>query len=471
MRIDDSEERTNIGKILVKDDGNLLLLQTNNINQYLFNRYLREGIPPSDEDVQTHADRNLSTAIQEIDKFLNRWEETHGSLMELLRLIRNRVGFVAYDTEESRAVYTVFECLNSRGLDVDWLDKLKSVLMGIAVGHSKSDQAAVDKISELNDIWAKIYGEMATYPVSGQEIVRIAATLFVGGEGGKPLSAEDSLEYLRSFCTTAEKAITCSEWIYSTTIHLVQLSRSPQWRVITRIIQVRVLGVALLLSSQLSKPERMSSLEQWERVSFRIYGMCGKDARTKVGDYVRLARRIVQKDGDLANFQGIMQALCTLGADFTIEVAVTELLRNPKYENFEEECRYILWRYEEYLAVEQGLEINKELREGIWAARYAEETIEHIFPQTGAWGSAWKDKVLSTSRDRLGNLLLLPRGLNSEAGRKAFSEKKEVYSRAAGLRSVREVLSKDDWTEDCVNAREESIANSLRTNFADIEYS
>ncbi|WP_282434004.1 hypothetical protein [Desulfosporosinus lacus] len=32
---------------------------------------------------------------------------------------------------DESTVYTVFEVLNSRGLEVDWIDKCKSMLMGI----------------------------------------------------------------------------------------------------------------------------------------------------------------------------------------------------------------------------------------------------------------------------------------------------------------------------------------------------
>jgi hypothetical protein len=61
----------------------------------------------------------------------------------LLRLVRNKLGFVVYDTDDNKIVYSVFEVLNSRGLDVEWLDKSKSALMGRAFEIPTSD-APVD---------------------------------------------------------------------------------------------------------------------------------------------------------------------------------------------------------------------------------------------------------------------------------------------------------------------------------------
>jgi len=473
LNVDDEEEQNNIRKILVKDDDNLLLLQTNNINQHLFNKYVREGTPPNRKELKNHANGNLYGAVREIESFLDRWKEGGRSFMDLLRLIRNRIGFVVYDTEESHAVYTIFECLNSRGLDVDWLDKVKSLLMRIAFERSKSVEAAEAKINELHHFWARIYDEMARYPLSGQEILRITATLFVGAGAGKALSADDSIERVRKHCDTAEQTLEVTGWLLAVTEKLVQLQKSRHWAPLTRILQVRVLAVALMLAGQLTEEEKQSALEQWERVSFRIYGLFGKDSRSKVGDYIRLAFRIIQKDSGASDYSTIMEELRSLGSDYPVKDAVQELLERPRYEGYEEEIRYILWRYEEYLAAKMKAQVNKELRAEIWATRSPAETIEHIFPQNPEKGGPWAKKLNKYERlenhvDRLGNLLLLPPGLNSEAGRRSFSEKKKIYTRAEGLRTVREVIVKEDWTQDSIEERERRIGNFLRKAFADI---
>lgn len=116
--LNEGDEKKDIGKILVKGDGHLLLLQTNNANQRLLNQYLREGTEPEKEQIQTQADRNLKQAIQDCEGFVLGWTENGREVVGLLRLLRNRLGFVAYDTDDNSIVYSVFEVLNSRGLAV-----------------------------------------------------------------------------------------------------------------------------------------------------------------------------------------------------------------------------------------------------------------------------------------------------------------------------------------------------------------
>ncbi len=471
-RLDDEEVKRDISRILVEDDDNLLLLQTNNVNEHLFNSYIRDGKAPQKSELKIYADWNLYSAIREIERFLDRWETNGDSLMDLLRLVRNRIGLVVYDTEESHAVYTIFECLNSRGLEVDWLDKTKSVLMGIAFEKSKSSHAANAKINELHNLWAGIYNAIALFPVPGHEILRVTSTLYFGAGLGKPLSAEDSIDELRKYCDSSQKTIEITKMLQAVAERLVTINTSRPLAAVTRILQVRVLGVALMLTEALDEGERQKALQQWERVSFRIFGLFWNDARVKVGDYIRLAAWIVQK-GTTLSYEEIMDKLRVLGSEYPVDDAVDELLGRSAYEGYEEECRYILWRYEEYLAQQEGGEVNQELREKIWAARYASETIEHIFPQNPAPGGAWKGKLKKRARldkhvNRIGNLLLLPPNLNSKAGNRSFAEKKRIYKKAEGLRIVMAVLRKKDWTQDAIDQRERHISAFLRESFADI---
>lgn len=206
----DSEDRTDLARILVKRDGQLILLQTNNANEHIFNRFIRQGTLPDKSDIHTHSDQNLIDSISECRKFANEWALGRG-IANLMSLVLHRLGFVVYDTEDSRVVYTVFEVLNSRGLAVDWLDKTKSVLMGRAFEKSESPEAAQAEIDRLQAIWAHIYREIAKEDVPGDEILRVTATLYYGADHSKPRSADESLELLREECDTFQKPRQVSE--------------------------------------------------------------------------------------------------------------------------------------------------------------------------------------------------------------------------------------------------------------------
>src|SRR5688500_10908305 len=111
---------------------------------------------------------------------------------------------------------------------------------------------------------------------------------------------------------------------------------------VTRIIQARLLATAILLRADLPQTERDALLGLGERVSFRIYGMFGKDGRTKVGDYVRLAWTICKESPDTA---AIKKGLQALGLEYPIEEAINEMRDRDCYNDWQSELRYFLYRY------------------------------------------------------------------------------------------------------------------------------
>jgi hypothetical protein len=471
----DSDERAELAKVIVKRDGNLVLLQSNNANERIFNAFLREGRRPTRAEILTHADRNLAEAIAQCAEFVQRWRERHGDLMSLLRLVQNRLGFVIYDTEESRTVYSIFEALNSRGLAVDWLDKCKSLLMGLAFELAGSDVAATSAIDTLQNIWGEIYRQIAHVSVAGHEILRVTATLYYGTWQGKPLSAEESLEMIRKDSDHPDKPRRIAERLLDVTRKLVALEENRFLGPNTRILHARILAVALESTDSLSEAELRRALDQWERVTFRIFGLYGRDSRTKVGEYVRLAAAIVAKRPGATGYGEIMAALRHLGRDYSIESAMEHF--SESWYDDPEATRYVLWRYEEHLARLTGraATVDEQARQEIWRRR-ATDSIEHIFPQNPAPGGAWEGKMRRADSpaedhrdhvDRLGNLILLPITLNIEAKRRRFSEKKTVYERH-NLRMIREVLEKDDWTLAEIEEREQRLAEWARGEWDDL---
>jgi uncharacterized protein with ParB-like and HNH nuclease domain len=112
------DEARELDKLLVKDDARLIILQNNHDNRDILRNYLKNGQKPEANSIKTTADKNISQAIKECGIFVNFYAET----VSLLALIKNHLYFIFQSLEDKGAVYTIFEVLNSRGLDVDWLD-------------------------------------------------------------------------------------------------------------------------------------------------------------------------------------------------------------------------------------------------------------------------------------------------------------------------------------------------------------
>ena len=476
---ENSPDRKELANILVKRDGHLILLQTNNANEHIFNRFIREGKRPNKNDLQIQSDHHLSKAIKECDNFVKEWKKDKSKGIDnLMSLVLHRLDFVVHDTEDSRAVYTVFEVLNSRGLEVDWLDKTKSMLMGRAFELSSTPDVASAEIQGLQNLWGEIYRELAKKDISGTEILRVTATLHFGAGSGKPRSAEDSLDLFRNNCDKFDKPRILSERILDCARKLTEVHGDIHLGPVTKILHARVLAVAIKLAEGFSEPERKNLLDQWERVTFRIFGLHSKDSRTKVGDYIRLAAKIAGNDIDTRTYNQIMAGLQVLGIDYPVDEAVEEgLVEKDCYENSPELCRYVLWLYEESLATTLGTGATVDDHElvKIWRMR-AMDSVEHIFPQNPPRGSSWTGKMhrkgqpeedASEHVGRIGNLILLPIKLNQQAKTKPFPEKKTIYKKH-NLRMVQEVCKKIDWTLDQIDSREAKIVKWAKKRWADL---
>ena len=119
-----SRPKRDLGYLLIKgDEHSLVLLQTNHDSSNVFTSYLRAGVC-DERSVVTASDRNLVDAARECEEFVARWAEGD-KLIELLATIKNRLSIIYHELADEATVYRVFEVLNSRGLDVKWIDKTK----------------------------------------------------------------------------------------------------------------------------------------------------------------------------------------------------------------------------------------------------------------------------------------------------------------------------------------------------------
>jgi hypothetical protein len=315
--------------------------------------------------------------------------------------------------------------------------------------------------------------------LKGEEVLRVFSTLRYGPSKGKPQPAEEALENIRRECTTKDKPRQISEGLLDMTRKLVALERNIFLGPVSEVLHARILAVALESADHLSERERAKLLDQWERVTFRIFGLFDKDARVKVGDYIRLASEIHNRIKGSSRYSEIMQALRDLGEEYPIAEAVSEGLGNKNtYGDDPDRCRYILWKYEENLARQSGAgaTIDEQVRADIWSKR-ATDTIEHIYPQNPEAGGAWEGKMRRKNRgraahadenvNRIGNLVLLPFVLNQEARRRGFDQKKEIYMRH-NLRQLQEVTRLKDWNLKQIESRERRIMTWAEMEWCDL---
>lgn len=447
LKADDSNSteksiRDELHNLLVKsDDASLILLQTNHDLSDYFAEFMRQGSHPKSNKATTLADRALLDGMVECQDFVDEWMRTR-SLADLVKLLKNRLTFIFHEIADERIVYTVFETLNSRGLDVAWLDRLKSILMGIIFEGNEGNKHEL--IDEVHDLWGDIYRCIGLHQGLSTEALRFAATLRLKTKPNRTLSEEDSVETLRSQSETGREVIETTKWVKKVAEAVEALSADRRKNAVCKIAHARLLATAIHLRDDMDDEVKDRILRRWESVTFRIFGMMGYDSRTAVGDYVRLAWSIVR---ELADEDSLAAAIDGLGERFPITDAVKHLADADCYNGWQEELRYLLFRYEEHLARESGQKFSNDQWNRIWAAIPA-KTIEHITPQ-----SAGDEQIVH----RLGNLVLLPPGLNEKLGAKAPQDKAAAYQKT-GMLIVQEVASLlPGWSKRNITSREKKI--------------
>lgn len=456
----DDPERIKLENQLVKDDAHtLVLLQTNHDYSNYFIDYLRQGTRPAVANFLTSADANIVAGIAGAEAFIPRWqEETGTSVLTLLALVKNSLRFIYHPLDDEALVYTVFEVLNTRGLEVAWLDRCKAVLMGIAFEEALNRE---EMIGELQDVWRRIYEQVGLRQGLSSEALRFAATLRSRDATSRVLSDEDALEVFRVAATgQPNETIAISRFIERVAGALDDLLTDTQKAAVTKIAHARLLAVAIDLKFTGNQRERL--LTQWEHVTFRIFGLSGRDSRTRIGEYVRLARTLFNNANGDADYRHYMDRLKQLaGTEFSAKEAAKYLRDTNCYEGWEEPLRYFFYARERWLDAREKRVFSSAAWNKIWQ-QSASRTVEHILPQNPEAGSSWA-KLLKKAKveayplcHRLGNLVLLPKPLNSQASNDDFAIKRGVY-RTTGLAITDEIAAYQDWTLADIDQREQDL--------------
>ena len=444
-----------LSELLVKVEGDeLLLLQTNHDSSQYFANYLRKKVAPPSETAKSLADRELLTAIEECTEFVESWTDAGRTLPSLISLLKNRLFFLLHEIDDEKMVYTVFEVLNSRGLAVSSIDRLKSILMGAA--FELKDVNRENIIKELHTTWRDIYSLIGLRQNMSTETLRFAATLKAAEMPHRSRSEECSVDDLRDLALSARGIHEVASWLLQVAKACDAVTANPRINAVTRMRQARLLAAAIHLRTDFTSAERTKLLTRWEKVTFRIYGMLQYDARTGVKDYVRLAWQVINQK---LKFGEIDSALEQIGKEYPIAEAVNELRNNNCYEGWEQELRYVMYRYEEYFAKVKKMNFKNEQWEKIWLVS-ASDSIEHILPQS----------VASLKyRHRLGNLLVLPPKLNSKLQDDDPDEKADSYQKTGLLiaGAVADEIDENGWKLKSIEQRENEILEWMAVEWKD----
>ena len=442
--------QNDLRRMLIKgDDHNLILLQTNHDSSDVFASYVRDGKIRQDAIV-TAADANVIEAAEECEAFVADWQGVN-TLTELVATIRHKLSMIYHELNDEGTVYRVFEVLNSRGLDVRWIDKTKSQLMASIYEYVDDPGSRTDGLHEMQNTFKDVYRLLGLDSQLGAEALRFAGTWSSGKPQNRVLSEQDaSTALLEAAGTKIATIIKSATWLKKVVGKVVDLHNDQRRAAVTRIAQARFLAIAIMLRGFDEETER-NLLGAWERVTFRIFTLAGKDSRSKVGDYIRLGYSVLTEEPDAAE---IKMAIDGLANGFDLDEIIEKDTWEDWYGGYNEEVRYLLFRYEEHLARKSGVAMNESQWAKVWAADPA-RSIEHILPQ-----SSGKSYI-----HNIGNLTMLPPGVNSSLKDRPPVDKAVKYVEC-GMQSTmavgRDIEKSKKWSKREVTARAAKIETFVR---------
>lgn len=450
----EAKVKRELADLLVKGDSHsLLLLQTNHDSSTIFTDYIRKGVV-THKAVKTASDSNIRDAIADCEKFVSEWGKSN-DLVELAGLLRNKLSLIYHELSDEAAVYRVFEVLNSRGLDVKWIDKLKSQLMALIYEHADSSGRA-EAIREMQVIWQEIYRVLGLRGDLGDEALRFLGTWLKPDRSNRIVGQEEA------FQTAALKAeqnfssiMDVGRKLKDVTSAVEELNSNVRLNAVTRILHARFVAVAVNLSNY-QESDKKEILSLWEKVTFRIFGLGGADSRNKIGDFVRLGYNIYR--GKIKTVD-VLEELRRIGSDYKIADVVAEKDWSHCYEGWTEELRYLLFRYDESLSQRASERLNASQWNKIWAAE-ASKSVEHISPQSR--GGKYVHSI--------GNLTMLPPSVNSALQDKPPTEKAKHYIEC-GLRGTaavgRLLEKKGKWGKAEILSRSDEIQKFIMKEWSD----
>ena len=122
--------------------------------------------------------------------------------------------------------------------------------------------------------------------------------------------------------------------------------------------------------------------------------------------------------------------------------------------------RYILWKYENWQRRDGDAVISPAEYLNLIEKRRMDSTIEHIAPQNGDYPEKFRSQWLNN----LGNLLLMPRGMNSSLSDKPPVDKaNELDTSYKSHREVRDIISAaGGWTEHQIKTRKDELVSFIQ---------
>ncbi|MEN9569767.1 MAG: hypothetical protein RL172_998 [Bacteroidota bacterium] len=365
----------------------------------------------------------------------------------LTRTIGELLKFIQITVVDELNAYTVFETLNSRGVELTSTDLLKNYLFSL-VAKSQNDLQAVklqwQKI--INSIGLRDFPGFLRYYLNARSALITKDQLFKSIKKivVKDQDVLDILDHLES---------------YSYTYNALFNSEDEMWRNDKQIKES--INSLLLFRVTLCYPLLMAAFEKLEflefkkllhgivTISFR-YNVIGKMQTNEMEKaYSKTANKVY--NGTISTSAEALDDLKDLYISDDVFRGYFELKSfNTTNSSQKKIARYILYKIESQL--EAGIKTDYLIDDG---------TIEHILPEnmSDQWKEIFSEEEHLQVVYLLGNLTILePKLNNKEAGQRPFTDKKSIYAKSQY--ALTNTIKAEEWNIQMIKHRQARLAKT-----------
>ena len=422
---------------------NKLKLNRNSDEYYRMNMVLLRDLPIRNTNTsEKHLRECFVWYYERIKKEFKTGEELAGFIDEIV----DKLFFTVIKVSDQINAYKVFETLNARGVQLSSSDLLKNYLFSVI----DETRPHISEIEELETIWNSIVGKLGEQKF--EDYLRYYWNSYNRSTGKKNLfktikgvikDKEQVFALIRSLRDTADLYLAIQNpedefWLKQPDIKAALYE--------LRLFHIKQTNSLLIAGyKNLSIQEFTKLVKYCAVISFRYNVIGGLNPNAQEDVYNVAALKINEnKTLDIKLFQSVYVLDSNFDNDFATK-QFKDTTRNHKI------VKYIFSKIEAY---KYRNEINPE------SDLY---TIEHILPESADinWGNLTQEEI-NRAVYRLGNLTLLERKLNKDAGVLKYEDKKGFYQNSNCNTTQAVVEHYDTWNEDKISARQKQLAKDAK---------
>jgi hypothetical protein len=380
-------------------------------------------------------------------KVFQRFKKSTGN--QYASFLNNVVGelmmFIQITVEDELNAYTVFETLNSRGIELTSTDLLKNYLFSL-VAKSETD------LKQIKNQWKKIIDTIGL-----KEFPNFLRYFLLASR--KPVTKEYLFKEIKQFVRGGQGVFDLLEHLELNAYNYVALGNADDDMWNTDKDNRKAIGMLRLFKVIQWKPLAMVALYRMEHVEFKRllqaivaisyrYNIIAKMQTNEMEKTFSKAAIRLHK-GESGTIQEVLYDLKNLyvsDEEFRSLFALKQFNTNNSTDK--KLARYTLYKLE---SQEHGGSLyDFELDSG---------TIEHILPESfpEAWHQDFSEEEYQRNVFMLGNLSLLEPGKNSkEAADDIFEVKKSVY--ATSKYAITKNIADPQWTSQNIKGRQAHFA-------------